>query len=69
MDILILWLKDYLEASPKLLFLQLYTRRELATLEHLIRGIDPKSFLIVMNTSEILGEGFKSLAEKTKHDI
>ena len=40
------------------------TRRELASLEAKINQIDPNAFLTIMNTNEILGEGFKSLNEK-----
>lgn len=52
--------------QPKNVIFTVITRRELATLERMIQQIDPKAFLTVMNTSEILGEGFKSLEEKTK---
>lgn len=52
--------------QPKNVIFTVITRRELATLENMIHQIDPKAFLTVMNTSEILGEGFKSLEEKTK---
>ena len=40
------------------------TRRELMLLEDKILEIDPTAFVTVMNTNEILGEGFKSLKEK-----
>ncbi|MCU4165626.1 YitT family protein [Carboxylicivirga caseinilyticus] len=40
------------------------TRREVSTLQAMISQIDPEAFLTVMDTSEILGEGFKSLQEK-----
>lgn len=39
-------------------------RRELAILEDYIHDIDPDAFLTVSNTSEILGNGFKSLRAK-----
>lgn len=39
-------------------------RRELAILEDYIHEIDPDAFLTVSNTSEILGNGFKSLQAK-----
>ena len=42
------------------------SRCELATLQTMIHKIDTKAFLTVMDTNEILGEGFKSLEEKTK---
>ena len=40
------------------------SRRELALLEEYIHQIDPRAFLTVMDATEILGEGFKSLEEK-----
>lgn len=40
------------------------SRRELIILEEYIQQIDPKAFLTVLDASEILGEGFKSLKEK-----
>jgi len=40
------------------------SRRELIILEEFIQQIDPKAFLTVLDASEILGEGFKSLKEK-----
>ncbi len=54
--------------QPKNVIFTVITRRELTTLENMIQLIDPKAFLTVMNTSEILGEGFKSLEEKTKEN-
>ena len=39
------------------------SRREVTTLQAMISQIDPNAFLTVMDTSEILGEGFKSLKE------
>lgn len=53
--------------QPKNVIFTVITRRELATLENMIQQIDPKAFLTVMNTSEILGEGFKSLEDKTNN--
>jgi uncharacterized membrane-anchored protein YitT (DUF2179 family) len=40
------------------------SRRELTILEEYIHRIDPKAFLTVLDATEILGEGFKSLEEK-----
>lgn len=40
------------------------SRRELAILQDFIHQIDPKAFITVINASEILGLGFKSLHEK-----
>lgn len=41
-------------------------RREVALLSSHIRAIDPKAFITVMDASEILGEGFRSLDERTQ---
>jgi uncharacterized membrane-anchored protein YitT (DUF2179 family) len=41
-------------------------RRELSGLEEYIHQIDPHAFLIVIDASEILGSGFKSLREKVE---
>ena len=40
------------------------SRREVAILEQYIHSIDPNAFITVMDTSEILGEGFQSLKHK-----
>ena len=40
------------------------SRRELAILEQYIHSIDPDAFITVMDTREILGEGFHSLKQK-----
>jgi uncharacterized membrane-anchored protein YitT (DUF2179 family) len=40
------------------------SRREVAVLEQYIHSIDPDAFITVMDTSEILGEGFQSLKHK-----
>ncbi len=40
------------------------TRREVAVLEEFINSIDPHAFITIMDASEILGEGFKSLRHK-----
>ncbi len=40
------------------------SRRELAILQDYIHQIDPQAFITVINASEILGLGFKSLHEK-----
>ena len=39
-------------------------RREVAILEEFINAIDPHAFITIMDASEILGEGFKSLKHK-----
>ncbi len=50
-------------AERKIIF-TVVSRRELALLEEYIHQIDPKAFLTVIDATEILGEGFKSLKEK-----
>lgn len=40
------------------------SRREVAILEAYIHSIDPDAFITVMDTREILGEGFQSLNQK-----
>ncbi|MEI7490127.1 MAG: YitT family protein [Bacteroidota bacterium] len=50
-------------ADRKIIF-TVVSRRELIILEEYIQQIDPKAFLTVLDASEILGEGFKSLKEK-----
>ena len=52
----------YSNKKKKIIF-TVITRRELATLKAMIKMIDPDAFLTVMNTAEILGEGFKPLKE------
>jgi uncharacterized membrane-anchored protein YitT (DUF2179 family) len=50
-------------ADRKIIF-TVVNRRELAVLEGFIHTIDPNAFLTVLDATEILGEGFKSLREK-----
>ncbi|NQU87878.1 MAG: YitT family protein [Mariniphaga sp.] len=41
------------------------SRREMAILQEYISTIDPEAFITVMDSKEILGEGFQSLKSKT----
>jgi uncharacterized membrane-anchored protein YitT (DUF2179 family) len=50
-------------ADRKIIF-TVVNRRELFLLEEYIHQIDPKAFLTVLDATEILGEGFRSLKEK-----
>jgi uncharacterized membrane-anchored protein YitT (DUF2179 family) len=50
-------------ADRKIIF-TVVSRRELAILEEYVHAIDPMAFLTVLDATEILGEGFKSLKEK-----
>jgi len=49
--------------KEKRIIFTVITRRELSTLKAMIQMIDPDAFLTVMNTAEILGEGFKPLSD------
>ena len=40
------------------------SRREAVILQAYINNIDPRAFVTIINSNEILGEGFKSLQEK-----
>ncbi|HON17623.1 MAG TPA: YitT family protein [Salinivirgaceae bacterium] len=51
--------------QPKKIIFTSVTRREMSILHDYIRQIDPKAFVTVMETTEILGKGFKSLEEKS----
>jgi uncharacterized membrane-anchored protein YitT (DUF2179 family) len=50
--------------QEKQIIFTVITRRELATLKAMIHLIDPHAFLTVMNTSEVMGEGFKTIKDK-----
>ncbi len=43
------------------------SRREIAILEEYISKIDPDAFITIMDTNEILGEGFQSLKHKMEN--
>ncbi len=51
--------------NSKRVIFTVVTRREVSALQAMIKTIDPKAFMAVMETSEIIGEGFKSLEEKS----
>lgn len=50
-------------AERKIIF-TVVSRRELAILQEYIHQIDPKAFMTVIDATEILGEGFRSLNDK-----
>jgi uncharacterized membrane-anchored protein YitT (DUF2179 family) len=50
--------------EDKMVIYTVVSRREVAILQQYIHSIDPDAFITVMNTSEILGEGFQSLKHK-----
>lgn len=49
--------------DKKMIFVNV-NRREMAILEDYIRQIDPDAFLTVINASEIIGKGFKSINDR-----
>ncbi len=56
--------KGMYQGRDKTIIFTVVNPRELAILKDFIHKIDPYAFVTVMNASEILGEGFKSLNEK-----
>lgn len=50
--------------DEKQIIFTVVSRRELAILEDYINEIDPDAFITIMDTKEILGEGFQSLRAK-----
>lgn len=52
----------YSDKTRQIIF-TVVSRRELAMLKEFISEIDPNAFVTVMNAHEILGQGFKSLAD------
>ncbi|MBN1986880.1 MAG: YitT family protein, partial [Prolixibacteraceae bacterium] len=50
--------------EEKQIIYTIVSRREVAILEEYISKIDPDAFITVMDTKEILGEGFQSLNAK-----
>lgn len=50
--------------KEKQIIYTIVSRREVAILEEYISKIDPDAFIAVMETKEILGEGFRSLEHK-----
>lgn len=53
----------YKQEEKKIIFVNV-TRREVAILQDFINQIDPNAFVTVIEASEILGKGFRSLHEK-----
>ncbi len=53
----------YNHAEKKVIFVNV-TRREVALLQDYINQVDPHAFVTVIDASEILGKGFRSLNEK-----
>jgi uncharacterized membrane-anchored protein YitT (DUF2179 family) len=53
----------YTDEEKQIIF-TIVSRREVAILEEYISKIDPNAFITIMDTKEILGEGFHSLHKK-----
>jgi len=51
--------------DPKSIIFTVVSRKEQGMLMDFIRDIDPKAFVTVLDANEILGEGFRSLKEKS----
>lgn len=58
----------YNNDEKKIIFVNV-TRRELSMLTEYVHELDPKAFLTVIEASEILGEGFRSLDEKVGDEV
>ena len=52
--------------NDKSIVFTVVTRREMSMLQEFIHQIDPNAFVTVLNSNEILGNGFKSLKEKVQ---
>lgn len=56
--------KGGFSGQPREIILVVVGRSELSTLKNLVRGVDPRAFVIVANMNEVLGEGFKNFLEE-----
>lgn len=56
--------KGMFKGNDKTIIFTAVTRRELSMLHEFIHEIDPGAFVTVLNSNEILGNGFQSLGEK-----
>ena len=52
--------------NDKSIVFTVVTRREISMLQEFIHHIDPNAFVTVLNSNEILGNGFKSLKDKVE---
>lgn len=50
--------------TPKKVILCAVSRRELPIVEDFVKKVDPNAFIIIMDSREILGKGFKPMVEK-----
>lgn len=53
--------KGMYEGNDKEIIMTVMNRREVILLKHYISTVDPKAFVMVADTNEIMGDGFKSL--------
>jgi uncharacterized membrane-anchored protein YitT (DUF2179 family) len=58
--------KGLYNLSERHIIFTVVNRRETKMLQEYIHQIDPKAFLTVIDATEILGEGFKSLKDKVE---
>jgi uncharacterized membrane-anchored protein YitT (DUF2179 family) len=56
--------KGMFNGKDKTIIYTVVNRREVAMLQEFIHKTDPNAFMTVINASEIIGEGFKSLNDK-----
>ncbi len=56
--------KGMYNGDDKTIMFTVVNRREVTILQEFIHHVDPRAFVTVLNASEILGEGFRSLKEK-----
>ncbi|MBG0781933.1 MAG: YitT family protein [Bacteroidales bacterium] len=53
--------------NPRKMLFVVLRRREIVLLKEFISSVDPKAFMVSLNASEILGNGFRSLREKLEN--
>lgn len=53
--------KGMYQGADKEIIMTVVNRREVVLLKHFIGKVDPKAFVMVSDTNEIMGDGFKSL--------
>jgi uncharacterized membrane-anchored protein YitT (DUF2179 family) len=58
--------KGMYNGDDKTIMFTVVNRREVTILQEFIHRVDPRAFVTVLNASEILGEGFRSLKDKVE---
>jgi uncharacterized membrane-anchored protein YitT (DUF2179 family) len=56
--------KGMYQKNERTMIFTVVNRREMTLLQDFISSVDPKAFVTVINSSEILGEGFRSLKKE-----